>query len=107
VSVVLFEILLSSVPTRLEEYLLHCLAKVLSEGAQFSWLAFDGAFDFDHLFTDDVVEQIYGFQFPDEAPRLSLEDVQLTSLEWRATIRKVRNRIVRNPLGDEPGPPNA
>ena len=90
---VLFEMQLNVVPDDLEGYLRQCLSKVAIEGAQFSWLAFDGSFDFEHIFTKDIADQIYGFQFGSESPMVVLSDEQLRSDDWLENIRSIRDRL--------------
>ncbi|MFH8937369.1 hypothetical protein [Streptomyces griseosporeus] len=71
-------------------YLTQCL-RTASLGAEgIAWLAFEGTFHFDHLFTEDVAEHIYGYCVPGGEPRVTWDHDVLKGEGWRRAVAEVR-----------------
>jgi hypothetical protein len=58
--VVEYDLVFAVLPDPLAPYLQECLRRVRDAGAQVAWLAFEGAFHFEHLLTRDIAHQVYG-----------------------------------------------
>ncbi|MBV7700079.1 hypothetical protein [Streptomyces sp. TRM70350] len=71
-------------------YLRQCLRKAAAHAEGIAWLAFEGAFHFDHLFTDDIADQIYGYCVTGEDPVVAWDHATLASDGWKQGIGEVR-----------------
>ncbi|WP_329064067.1 hypothetical protein [Streptomyces sp. NBC_01429] len=72
-------------------YLRTCLRKASAHAEGIAWLAFEGAFHFDHLFTEDVADQIYGYRVPGGDPVVAWDSAILKSDGWKQEIGEVRS----------------
>jgi hypothetical protein len=76
-------------------YLRDCLRKASVHAGGIAWLTFEGAFHFDHLFTDDIADQIYGYCVAGEEPVVAWEREIMKSDRWKREIREVRSVLDR------------
>jgi hypothetical protein len=86
----LFEIQLDTIPNDFVKYLEDCVARLVKNNAECVWFAFDGAFDFDQLFTYGVADQYYCVYHRATGLFTALTDSQLTSSDWREKIEKIQ-----------------
>jgi hypothetical protein len=94
-TLVYYEVKLRAIPTDLQNYLQFCIRQAFQRRAVFLWFAFDGAFDFDHILTDDVANQIYCVVGPDEVFMAALNDSLLLSDEWKSIISSKRSELFK------------
>ncbi|WP_330290192.1 hypothetical protein [Streptomyces sp. NBC_00576] len=76
-------------------YLRECLRKAAAHAEGIAWLTFEGAFHFDHLFTDDIADQIYGYCVSGDEPVVAWDREIMTSDRWKREIREVRSVLDR------------
>lgn len=92
-------------------YLRECLRKSSARAEGIAWLTFEGAFHFDHLFTDDIADQIYGYCVAGDEPVVTWDREIMRSDRWKGGVRGVRavldstfptseERICREILGE-------
>lgn len=84
-------------------YLLLCLERASADADGVAWLAFEGSFHFDHLFTADIAEQIYGYCTPGGEPVVVWDSEILKSGRWKRRIGDVKFAMDRGFLRDDPG----
>lgn len=77
-------------------YLLECLRKASAHAEGIAWLTFEGAFHFDHLFTDDIADQIYGYCVAGDEPVVVWDHEIMKSDRWKREIREVRSVLDRD-----------
>jgi hypothetical protein len=84
-----------------KEYLPEDLAGYLGEllrrgsaAGELAWLAFEGSFDFNHLLTPDIADQIYGVCRRNEEPVVTLDKGHLRSQAWAEVIARHRAGVV-------------
>ncbi|MFD0364876.1 hypothetical protein ACFQZZ_25850 [Nocardia sp. GCM10030253] len=58
-------------------------------------MAFEGAFHFDHLLTDEVADQIYGLCVNGRDPVVTWDGDMLKSEGWRRQVREARACLER------------
>ncbi|MEX1652015.1 hypothetical protein ABZ960_02365 [Streptomyces pseudovenezuelae] len=73
----------------------ECLRKASERAEGIAWLTFEGAFHFDHLFTDDIADQVYGYCVAGDEPVVVWDHGTLKSNGWRRGIRDVRSALDR------------
>ncbi|GAA2639889.1 hypothetical protein [Streptomyces vastus] len=71
-------------------YLRECLRIASARAEGIAWLTFEGAFHFDHLFTDDIADQIYGYCVAGEEPVVTWDREIMKSDRWKGGVRGVR-----------------
>ncbi|MFI6951548.1 hypothetical protein [Streptomyces sp. NPDC050422] len=76
-------------------YLRECLRKASTEAKGIAWLAFEGSFHYDHLFTQDIADKIYGYCVLDGTPVAIWDDAILKSDRWKHEIAEVRASMER------------
>lgn len=101
-NLVCYEVKLFELPADLGGYLDFCAAAVFCTGASFVWMAFEGGFDFEHLLTDDVADQIYFACAAGGSSVMALDDAILQSLGWRSEIAQKRRELIRQLCGGSP-----
>ncbi|MDI5912013.1 MULTISPECIES: hypothetical protein [Streptomyces] len=74
----------------------ECLRKASVHAEGIAWLTFEGAFHFDHLFTDDIADQIYGYCVTGEEPVVVWDREIMKSDRWKREIREVRSVLDRD-----------
>ncbi|MET9381068.1 hypothetical protein ABZY09_08220 [Streptomyces sp. NPDC002928] len=77
-------------------YLRECLRKASVHAEGIAWLTFEGAFHFDHLFTDDIADQIYGYCVAGDEPVVTWDHEIMKSDRWKREIRQVRSVLDRS-----------
>jgi hypothetical protein len=77
-------------------YLRECLRKASAHAEGIAWLTFEGAFHFDHLFTDDIADQIYGYCVAGDDPVVAWDRELMKSDGWKREIREVRSVLDRD-----------
>ncbi|MFD7435910.1 hypothetical protein [Streptomyces sp. NPDC059861] len=82
-------------------YLRQCLRKAAAHAEGIAWVAFEGAFHFDHLFTDDIADQIYGYCVAGGDPVVAWDPATLKSDGWKREIREVRTVLDQDFPRDE------
>lgn len=77
-------------------HLRECLRKASAHAEGIAWLTFEGAFHFDHLFTDDIADQIYGYCVTGDEPVVVWDLEIMKSDRWKREIREVRSVLDRD-----------
>lgn len=91
-----YDLTSNDIDQRLVPYLRQCLKKACTDADGVAWSAFEGAFHFDHLFTEDVAEQIYGYCMSDSDPVVVWHSETLESDRWKRCISDVRLAVYRD-----------
>ena len=78
-------------PGRLRE----CLRRAAAHADGIAWLTFEGAFHFDHLLTDDIAGQVYGYCVAGGEPVVVWDYGTLKSERWKREIGDVRSALDR------------
>lgn len=60
-------------PLDLEAVVRSWIASAMLAGADFAWFGFEGSFDFKHILTSDLADQVFAVGSPD-ATHLALDD---------------------------------
>ncbi|WP_128375000.1 hypothetical protein [Streptomyces cavernae] len=82
-------------------YLRQCLRKAAERADGIAWSAFEGVFHFDHLFTEDVADKIYGYCVKGDEPVVVWDHESLRSGRWKDGVRGVRSVLESAyPLGE-------
>ncbi|MEV6593564.1 hypothetical protein [Streptomyces acidicola] len=76
-------------------YLRECLRKASVRTEGIAWLTFEGAFHFEHLFTDDIADQVYGYCVAGGEPVVVWDLEIMKSDRWKREIREVRSALDR------------
>ena len=87
-----YDLSLDSVPRDVERFVRRWLRAALLAGAELAWFAFEGSFDFGHVLTADVAEQVFAVGTP-AGVRLAVDDETRGSVEWTALLAKTRTRV--------------
>ncbi|MFK4103877.1 hypothetical protein ACI2L1_28105 [Streptomyces sp. NPDC019531] len=74
----------------------ECLRKASAHAEGIAWLMFEGAFHFDHLFTDDIADQVYGYCVAGGEPVVVWDRETMKSDRWKREIRGVRSVLDRD-----------
>ncbi|KQW16149.1 hypothetical protein [Streptomyces sp. Root369] len=77
-------------------YLRECLRKASAHAEGIAWLTFEGAFHFDHLFTDDLADQVYGYCVAGDEPVVVWDRELMKSDRWKREIGDVRSVLDRD-----------
>ncbi|MFB9462856.1 hypothetical protein [Streptomyces cinereospinus] len=76
-------------------YLRECLRRASAHAQGIAWLAFEGSFHFDHLFTDDIAGHVYGYCVIGGDPVVTWDHTVLAGDAWKQEIRTVRGVLDR------------
>jgi hypothetical protein len=77
-------------------YLMQCLQKACAGADGVAWLGFEGSFHFDHLFTEDIADQIYGYCMAGGEPVVVWDSELLESDRWKRCISDVKYAVDRD-----------
>ncbi|MFF7644198.1 hypothetical protein [Streptomyces canus] len=77
-------------------HLRECLRKASEHTEGIAWLTFEGAFHFDHLFADDIADQVYGYCVAGSDPVVVWDREIMKSDRWKREIREVRSVLDRD-----------
>lgn len=88
-SFVEFDLTYNDPPPDLDLVVHGWLQAAMSAGASLAWFAFEGSFDFEHLLTPDIADQIYAVATPDDEA-LALVDELREGPDWVALLDAVR-----------------
>jgi hypothetical protein len=91
-----YDLTFDDISQDLVPYLLQCLQKACTDADGVAWSAFEGAFHFDHLFTEDVAGQIYGYCMAGGDPVMTWDAETLKSDRWKRCISDVRSAVDRD-----------
>ncbi|MEU5992339.1 hypothetical protein ABZ806_25495 [Spirillospora sp. NPDC047418] len=83
-------------------YLLLCLERASAGANGVAWLAFEGSFHFEHLFTEDIADQIYGYCMTGGEPVVVWDGEVLKSGGWKRRISEVKSALDSGFLRDDP-----
>ncbi|MCX5398957.1 hypothetical protein [Streptomyces sp. NBC_00102] len=76
-------------------YLQECLRRAAAEVEGIAWLAFEGSFHYDRLFTQSVTDQVYGYCVEDGVPVAVWDGAVLKSGRWKCELAGVRAAMER------------
>jgi hypothetical protein len=77
-------------------YLGECLREASTHAQGIAWLTFEGAFHFDHLFADDIADQVYGYCVTGDEPVVVWDRELMKSDRWKREIGDVRSVLDRD-----------
>lgn len=89
--VVEYDLQFAEVPPNLDELLARCLRAARSSGADVAWFGFEGSFDYHHLLSADVANQVYAVA--DSEGVAIASDSTLSSAEWVKRVVRAGKRI--------------
>ena len=92
--VVSYDLEFAAAPSDLARYLREILKRVLDVGARIAWFGFEGSFDYQHLLTEDIADQIYAVATSAGQLWLALDDATLMSPEWRESVEQLRRNLI-------------
>lgn len=81
-----YDLVFHNVELNFHAYLRECLWRASRRVGGISWLSFEGAFHFDHLFTEDIANQIYGYCVLGGAPVVVWDREKLNIDHWNSVI---------------------
>jgi hypothetical protein len=84
------DLVFSSLPDDVEQVVNAWLRVAVDSGATLTWFAFEGSFDFEHLLTPDVADQVFGVA---DAVGVStaLDDAHREGEAWTTRLAEARN----------------
>ncbi|MER5398131.1 hypothetical protein [Streptomyces sp. NPDC002599] len=88
-----YDIDFDDVSLDLREYTRAVLRRVCADTQAVAWAAFEGAFHYDELLTDQVAHQVYGYCTADAEPVVEWDTVALRGEEWRHRIAEARAAV--------------
>ncbi len=86
-----YDLAFDAVPPDTEVLVSAWLGAALEAGAEFAWFAFEGSFDFDHILTVDVADQVFAVG-SSASIDVAIDDRARTAACWVAKITAVRER---------------
>ncbi|MBK8236405.1 MAG: hypothetical protein IPK74_12675 [Deltaproteobacteria bacterium] len=89
-TVVEYDLIYAEAPQDLETILTRCLCAAREAGADVAWFGFEGSFDFRHILSREIAEQIYAVVDCDGVSVAS--DATLSSLSWAERIDRAGKR---------------
>lgn len=87
-----YDLIYDEVPPDLESIVVSWISTALSAGADFAWFGFEGSFDFEHILTSDVANQLFAVGIP-EGIQLAIDDQYREGPEWAALVGSMRDRL--------------
>jgi hypothetical protein len=91
-----YDLSFDEVPSNLDALLTRCLRAARDSGADVAWFGFEGSFEFAHLLTADIANQIYAVIDSDGVALAS--DATLPSVAWQERIARARERFAATAL---------
>lgn len=88
-SVVEYDLTFNAPPPDLELVIRGWLQVAIAGGASLAWFAFEGSFDFEHLLTPDIADQVYAVATP-KGEELALVDEQREGSDWVTSLAAAR-----------------
>jgi hypothetical protein len=87
-----YDLVFNQLPGDIPEIVTSWLAAMLRSGAEVAWFAFEGSFDFKHLLTADIANQV--FAVADSAGiSLALSDEYRESMTWADSVVAIKARL--------------
>lgn len=86
-----FDLVFDLVPANLEEVIRGWLTSVVEQGAIVAWFGFEGSFDFEHLLTPDLADQVFGVADANLVAT-TIDDYARSTAHWVNTLSDVRGR---------------
>jgi hypothetical protein len=84
-----------TLPVNLTSQLEACMSTACRNPGSVAWLAFEGSFNFDHLLTDDVADQVYGLCAHGDVPLVVVEDEPESKALLKERLVDYRDRLAR------------
>lgn len=94
-ALVLYDIVLETMPNSLDMFLKRSSDPVIEKGALGCWFALGAEFSFEFLLTPEVADEIYFLRSKDEIA-VALDDAELRSDEWKQCVALFRARMRLN-----------
>ncbi|MFF3420601.1 hypothetical protein ACFYW9_38990 [Streptomyces sp. NPDC002698] len=88
-----YDIDFDDVSLDLREYTRAVLRRVCADTQTVAWAAFEGAFHYDELLTDQVAHQVYGYCTTYTEPVVEWDTVALRGEEWRYRVAEARATV--------------
>lgn len=87
-----YDLTWTELPDDLPGIVRRCIESALRQGSPAVWFGFEGSFDFEHLLSRDIAEQIYAVGSADGV-ELALADEHRGSERWRERLDAVRQSL--------------
>ncbi|WP_454854072.1 hypothetical protein [Promicromonospora soli] len=86
------DLIFERLPQDLEEIVSAWLEAVLEAGAKIAWFGFEGSFDFEHILTADVANQVFAAGTARRV-EFALEDDRREGQAWIETLADLRRHL--------------
>lgn len=86
------DLIFDDVPEDLDRLVEAWLTSSIRSGGAVAWFGFEGSFDFEHILTADVSDQVYGVAVPDFIA-LAMDDKRRTSDAWASQLADARRTL--------------
>lgn len=86
------DLVFDDVPEDLDRLVEAWLTSSIRSGGAVAWFAFEGSFDFGHILTADVADQVYGVACPDFIA-LATDDQRRISEAWTRQLAVARRAL--------------
>jgi len=96
-----YDLVFDELPPDFDQIVTSWLRAALEAGAEAAWFAFEGSFDFEHLLTADIANQVFALADANGI-FLALEDGRREGRAWLDVVEAVRDRRLTR-LGAERG----
>jgi hypothetical protein len=87
-----YDLVYERVPSRLDSVVVSWIEAALAAGADFAWFGYEGSFDFDHILTEDIANQIFAVG-SSQGIDLALDDDYRDSPGWVARLVGRRDEL--------------
>jgi hypothetical protein len=86
-----FDLVYEEPPSNLATIITAWLQAALAAGAHLAWFAFEGSFDFEHILTADIADQVFAIATSDGV-ELALADEHREGAAWVVALETARRR---------------
>lgn len=84
-----YDLVFNRTPPNLESVISAWLTEALLAGAECAWFAFEGSFDFSHIWTEDTATQVFAVGTR-AGIELAIDDEYREGAEWAALLESLR-----------------
>lgn len=89
-----YDLTMEALPDSMEGVLEELLRRACRAGGRVAWLGLEGSFDFQHILTADVAEQIYGVCVDETELEVALDNEARTASAWREQLAAARRALL-------------
>lgn len=87
------DLIFDQLPADLDLVVSAWVGAALAAGASLVWCAFEGSFDFDHILTADVADQVFAVGTRDGV-ELAIDDDRREGQPWATVLEHVRSKVI-------------